>query len=311
MAGPSLSRSRAIKVAGAVLAAGSLAMVVAGVLEHWPTVRQWRPDGPGLGAVVTAALLYGLALVAAAEAWHRLLAYWSGRPGDRRAVWHAYCVTQIGKYLPGNVFHFIGRHGWVRALGYDDAAIVATTASELLLMLTAAGTVALVVLLAFPLPQGGALWDLLASDAIPFGPLPWLAGLAVLAGAVLMARRFRVGPGDVGSLATAFGLLLVLFAVMGLAFVAVVWAVGGSGAPALAGVAVLAWIVGFAVPGAPGGIGVRELVLVATVQPSEGAAVALIAAALFRLVTTLGDVVCLAIGWRLGPSRPAARHSAP
>ena len=58
----------------------------------------------------------------------------------------------------------------------------------------------------------------------------------------------------------------------------------------------IAWIAGFVVPGAPGGLGPREAALVTLSAPSLGEPNALLAVALFRCVTLSGDVVCFLLG---------------
>jgi uncharacterized membrane protein YbhN (UPF0104 family) len=57
----------------------------------------------------------------------------------------------------------------------------------------------------------------------------------------------------------------------------------------------LAWVVGFVVPGAPGGIGVREAVFVSLFAPTLGAGIAANLAIALRLITTLSDVVTFAL----------------
>jgi len=65
----------------------------------------------------------------------------------------------------------------------------------------------------------------------------------------------------------------------------------------------LAWAVGFVTPGAPAGIGVREALLLVVLSPTLGAADASLLTLALRVATTLGDILCFAIGmWLL------ARH---
>ena len=63
-----------------------------------------------------------------------------------------------------------------------------------------------------------------------------------------------------------------------------------------AGAYSLAWLAGFVIPGAPGGLGVREFVLYALISPWVDDKVLLMAIASSRIVTTLGDVVFYIMG---------------
>lgn len=80
---------------------------------------------------------------------------------------------------------------------------------------------------------------------------------------------------------------------------------GGELDGAAAGAAVAAfaasWIAGFATPGAPGGIGIRETALIALLTPLCGEATAVAAALELRLVTTLGDLLFFLYTLRLAP----------
>ena len=51
-----------------------------------------------------------------------------------------------------------------------------------------------------------------------------------------------------------------------------------------------AWLAGFIIPGAPGGIGVREAVLIFFVTPIIGEPQSIAVAIALRFVTLLGDV---------------------
>jgi uncharacterized membrane protein YbhN (UPF0104 family) len=72
----------------------------------------------------------------------------------------------------------------------------------------------------------------------------------------------------------------------------------------------LAWSVGFLIIFFPGGIGPRELALIAVLAPVMSSASALVVALVSRVVMTFGDLawagVGLAIGRARGPNRPAA-----
>ena len=57
----------------------------------------------------------------------------------------------------------------------------------------------------------------------------------------------------------------------------------------------IAWIAGFIIPGAPGGIGVREAVIIFFITPIIGEAQSIAVAIALRFITLLGDVWFLII----------------
>ena len=63
----------------------------------------------------------------------------------------------------------------------------------------------------------------------------------------------------------------------------------------------LAWSVGFLVVFAPGGLGVREVVLVTTLTPLVGAGTATAVALVSRAVTTASDLICAGVSAAVQP----------
>ena len=53
----------------------------------------------------------------------------------------------------------------------------------------------------------------------------------------------------------------------------------------------ISWVAGFIVPGAPGGIGVRESILLLVLSPYYAGDIVLIAAILHRISSILGDII--------------------
>jgi uncharacterized membrane protein YbhN (UPF0104 family) len=53
---------------------------------------------------------------------------------------------------------------------------------------------------------------------------------------------------------------------------------------------VISWLLGYVMPGAPGGIGIRESIMVLLFSPYFGKENALFAAIIYRLITIIADV---------------------
>ena len=112
----------------------------------------------------------------------------------------------------------------------------------------------------------------------------------------------------------AAGLIAAFFTVTG----AILWllarTLGGSGGAALdlqtaLAALALAWVAGFVTPGSSAGIGVREAVLIVTLESHFGSQASALVALALRLVTTCGDVLffMLAATLRLPPAH-SSRH---
>ena len=248
-------------------------------------------------AIGAGMLAYGLAGFLLAEAWRHLL----GAGASVAPRWHYHALygrTQIAKYLPGNCFHFVGRQLLGHRLGHGHGALALASLAETALLLAVAGALALPLL-------GPEL-------AQAFGRSPvWPVLAVVLAGVGLMVvivrpsgpRHDRALPRTLAALRSLApclwraGLLhLAFFAVGGLILWTVAAAARAPSAPAmdlLTAVAAMAlgWWAGFIVPGAAAGLGVREAVLVLTLEPHLGADGAVLVALALRMITVLGDLL--------------------
>lgn len=226
--------------------------------------------------------------------------------------WHAYeilGISQIGKYLPGNVGHFVGRAALAKSHGVPLGPVVNATALEIIWTLALGfGLAAVALLWLLDAPLGGhfALLDnqaVLLSLATVLALLPWLA--IFLMNAWLPALSCRMGDGNlvplprlVTAVVTAL-ILLSCFLLLGVAAYFQAQFLFGLEAGSLLPFVLLftaAWVAGYVVPGAPGGLGIREALLLALFSPVIGAAGALAVGVSARVLSTIGDGLTFLIG---------------
>lgn len=296
--GPDRRLPPALRIGFLLLTLLAIGHVGTALAEQWPAIvaldlpRGWETLLLGLS------LAYALGLFLLAELWHRLATAAVGRPLPRRRTYPSYTTTQIAKYLPGNVFHLVGRHMLLRREGGGHRELGLALMMEAVVLVAAAGLVGLSATVAAPPASEGVLPGLLAR----LGPMALGAALvAILAVAVAMRRSRAPCLRDM-SRAVPAGLMLALlfFTLQAAIFALLADALGAVDAWRLAGLAPVAWIAGFLVPGAPGGLGPREAVLLILSGGAMAEDVALAAALLLRVVTTLGDVGCFLLGRAIG-----------
>lgn len=297
--------------------------------ERWaelPEVR-WTPE---LAAAVAVALgLYLAGLLLGGVAWYLLLGRARHRLGLLRAV-ALLLRTNVGKYLPGNVGHLLGRVVLARRMGLAGRPVVASLVFE-----SAVAVVAALVIGAVGLWDDGHFWWTTLRQLRSPGRIA--AGAAVLAvavlGAWLLAGASRREPQDDGGpqralgplpLALALVLLVVSFLLYGQMVLVVMESGFGRGEGAASALAqatwsrvtvafALAWVLGFLTPGSPGGLGVRETVLVLLLAPMTGPARALVLALVLRVLTVVGDGVgfLLSFARRLAPPAETSTEERP
>ena len=296
--------------AGRALALAALVFLALAARRNWAALGAWHPSVEALAIIAGAGVAYGVALLLVAESWHQLVS--SRNAGLPRTVTlPSYGVTQVAKYLPGNVFHYFGRHMWLARLGIAHQQLAGAVLCETILLATAALTCATGI--ALIAPPGAHLvlgWDV--RDALPLALFAIFALVGLLAALPrLGARLKKLTLPRPASLLRAGAVLLLFFLIQGSLFSFLFVAVGRAPMLEAIGIASISWLIGFLTPGAPGGVGSRELVLLALVGPLLGTGNALIVAALFRIVTVAGDCVCLGLSlliarWAPSPQTEAA-----
>jgi uncharacterized membrane protein YbhN (UPF0104 family) len=225
--------------------------------------------------------------------------------------------SQMAKYFPGNVFHFVSRIAAGVQRGISSEALILSTGLEALITTaTASGVVMLGILGGlFPIPHllevilterlSIAWWLLLLAVAVFCALIGFSSKLKIWVKARLAFVRSR-------SILLAVCFVLVMLSINGMliAFLyASVWQATSVLMWYQFGIGfALAWVLGFIVPGAPGGVGVREAVFVSIFSPFLGAGIASALAIGLRLVTTLSDVATfgLASAIPLAARRPDA-----
>jgi glycosyltransferase 2 family protein len=207
------------------------------------------------------------------------------------------------KYVPSNIVHYVGRHVALRRRGVTHLALVSTVLAEAAVL--ASGACLTIAAL-----EADVLMALYRRNVGTDGSaIVIMVGLACCVGATLLWRRAASarGPVSTARVSRCVARLVAALTAATLFFAATTRLVSiacrlllddpagfdvGAVAAALAG----AWFVGFVIPGASAGIGVREAAVILLLSPALGAANAAVIATLYRLVTAGGDVLFAALG---------------
>ncbi len=236
-----------------------------------------RFDGGDWLLVAFLSLTYGADNLLLAQAWRQLLLFLGIQVENRWAI-KTYGLSQLAKYVPGNIFHLAGRQALGMAAGLPAGALAKSALWELGLIAVAG---ALFGLLALPL-----LWPALPVF-IAMGMFAAMSVVAILALCKILAS----------SVSMALLLQIAFLTVSGAVFIGILALVAPSSLstsmlPALCGAYVVAWLAGLVTPGAPAGVGVRELVLLFLLKGVVTEADLLLAVVLGRVVTVFGDFSC-------------------
>ena len=267
---------------------------------------------PGFWSFCLAAVLCALvALAWGAIGWHYLIAGGVGNLSFCAAV-GIVLASQIGKYLPGNVGHYLGRIAFAKMHGVNVHQGVMSIAIETMMAISSAviltslcwifDPVALEPMTVYLPDMWISLPVLIAFGVVPLF-LPWTVGLPWLNRLIPAFLRSSL---DVWPSTHATAKVLICqslsFAFMGLGLFLVV----GQFEPAstftvvyATVVFIAAWTIGTLTPGAPGGLGMREGVLVVGLTPFVAAGDAVVIALAFRVITIAGDGAAYFVGQKL------------
>ncbi len=221
---------------------------------------------------------------------------------------NVYLITNIAKYLPGNVWHFYGR---INAVSQKGSSLSAATLSVLLepLLMAASALLIAIVSTSFGLVETDF------SILVFFGQIASL--LAVLIGIhprilnpIIQGlskskklkdtetinhtslQKYPIIPflGEMGFvLFRGVGFLFTFIALQQITF---------SQIPALLSAFSIAWLSGLVVPGAPGGVGVFEATAIALLDQSVfPPATVLVAVAIYRVISILAEAIAAGVAW--------------
>ena len=227
----------------------------------------------GLGSV------YGLSGLLLALAWRDLLKYFGVSVSKRWAVW-AYGISRLARYVPGNIFHLASRQAIGAGAGIPQWPLAKSAVWELGLIAAIGGLFGCIFLLLPDLSVGRALL-ILAALAVGTLSLAFRADGRCLVRAVSGYALFLFVSGLV------FAFVLSLTAPLDVVNATVMWPIVGA--------YIVAWLVGLVTPGAPAGVGVREVVLYALLNPLVSNSDLLTAIVLGRMVTVAGDLTYYAV----------------
>ncbi len=291
--------SKPFRIVGALILLASCGFLVGQVLHSWQQLPEFDVSLSvwyGWGA---ASLVYALSLSLLAVAWQRILRVLCSRKVPAfPEIFSAYMRTQVAKYLPGNIFHYVGRVEVLRRHGVARAELVLSLAYETMLLLV----------LAVAIGGGAALSLGFVGLADLDFPAWWLAG--GMAGAMLAVwgvHHWRPGPfHHLPSLHRKvwfnLAVTVLLYAAYFFLFSAILlWLATLLGRnvsyPVCLAAACLPWAIGFVTPGAPGGLGVREAMVVFVLNHVMPPLDSLVISALMRLVTVVGDLMAYALSY--------------
>lgn len=314
---PKSARYWTLRLLAMALLLGSCAYFL---FHLWDNLDQMPPIQWGWSAtwVIVLAVLGALTSVPLIALMWQLLLRDQGVALPYRQALQIIAVSQMGKYLPGNVGHFAGRVLLGAQAAVPAGKTIATMAMETFWVLGISGIFAVAALLFYV----NDLHEGLVDTSHP-GYLAALAAFMLVSPFVAVRVVNRLLPGLSRKLGR--GQLLaeprLVTAMMVAGLIAFSFVVLGSVVELLASelfghpeidwlqmvlLYTVAWTAGFLVPGSPGGLGVREALMIKLMGPAIGLEIALGVALVMRLTSMGADALAFGLGLLFRPSTQEA-----
>jgi glycosyltransferase 2 family protein len=232
----------------------------------------------------------------------------------------AYLISHLGKYVPGKAMVVVMRVGLVTPYGARVATATFATLYETMVMMAAGSLVALFGFILVPIELapvmvalGLTLAFLVVVDPKVFPKIAALVSRPLKGVGSDALPKFTRRLLIEGLVLSSAGWIL-----LGLSQVAVARAVMPAGAyvavkdwPLVIASVALATVSGFVIAIFPGGLGVREWVLMVTLKPALGEELAVVSALALRLTWVLVEALATAFLTIARPRLPGARVPAP
>jgi len=265
--------------------------------------------------LIAVALFEGFGIMLAALNFRALVNNVSGVLVARPLAVVVYTLSNIYKYIPGGVLYVVGRNRLaVETEELTHPQVALSTVLEGAIIAFAAIT--LIVVTVFDHAM-----EYLRQELPPIVVIIIIAVIVIGASVIYSLRRIigeklkllfeNMRVLSIPVLLKRFGFGLLLMALWGGTFLATLLILGQPLSPGLAprviGLFILSWLAGFLTPGAPSGLGIREVVMLMFMGNMLNEDILLSAMIIHRIVTASGDVA--AYGLAMGYAQLAKRKT--
>ncbi len=212
--------------------------------------------------------------------WHKGYDHYATKILPYITTFYFFAKTEIAKYLPGNIFHFVGRQALASKMGISQKDMAKANFFTTLMLCSA--TVLSAFLMALP---SGEITDslLLLGGVVTLGSIAFI--LFIYSSFSIIEKLIMLFHLTLSISLQGIMLSIVIFKLLPETTFSLLIA--------MAAIYVLSWLVGFITPGASGGLGVREgafITIADFLHLSIPMDVVIFAVLYIRLINIVGDV---------------------
>jgi len=296
-----------VKVIGYLIISLSFFYIIRIIVNNFSSISFSILESPVLSIIYMFFLVifYSILIFLLSFSWKLILEFLSNSKISSKDIFIVYSKTNIAKYLPGNVFHLVGRNVIGNKLGLKHSELALSSFLEIILILVVVGIISFIYICAdFTLISEKVFSRIDFNKLIAIG----IIGIFIFAILLFLTVKYKknefrrfINRKSIILLLKTLCIYLLVFIGFGLILVFIFNFISGINIEnkiimSIITIYILSWFFGFITPGAPGGIGVRESLLILLLSPSMGEDNTLLAVLIHRLICILGDVFSFLIG---------------
>lgn len=259
-------------------------LAIAGILfigyrlhSYWLELDLSKITPLGWGLIFFLAIVYGSANFLLAYAWWQLLQHFCKYGNIANSV-KIYGMSQLAKYVPGNIFHLAGRQALGMSAGIPTKSLAQSMIWELVLIAV----------------TGSFFFWLILPRLLHYFPLT-LGIILMLTSFILALCLLHRYLGHHIAVAITYQMFFLLISAS--IFIVLIGLISGydkltpSYWVIIGGTYTIAWLAGLVTPGSPAGVGIREMILLIILKGIIAEDSLLVVVLLGRIITVIGDVL--------------------
>ena len=254
----------------------------------------------GIINITVVSFIYGILLILMSSSWWQIVSVISGKTVRFRLAAKIYCKSNLLKYIPGNVFQYVGRNELADKVKVSHADVAMATGVDIVLQTLSFFLVSILFC-------GYGLIKVVRESVFLqlFLPLGIFGAIVIIFIVIkIYGRKHKekldyyrslVSKKNMGVLLKCilcYSLMAIMF---GLIYLYIVCNMQNIHLQfnqyiQVFGTFILSWLFGYITPGAPGGIGIREMVLTILLGSTFDISPFLAAIVIYRFINTFGDI---------------------
>jgi len=234
--------------------------------------------------------------------WRKLVYILSSVSVPFKEAVSVYTKSNILKYLPGNVFQYVGRNDLANRMGIRHTDVAFATVLEIIMMVFSALLLSVVFL-------QGAVMEIFITYRDTFIMLGMIAFVVIILGIIIVILRFKdkfrafltrffniFKKKNIFSVIGCVLYYVISTFILSLSYMIVLVFILKQDISTdifvyICGAYTLSWLIGFITPGAPAGIGIKEAVMMAITGEVLNQEAIVLSLVVLRVLTIFGDVM--------------------